>query len=319
MTAKAKAAAKQSAAADRATLDEHRAVARMRQAALQAASSDKGAARVELPPAFSLCADRFTPVATIAGNGHIDASKPFVISATNSPELTSMLLDSAIQQSLTQFAGKYKRKESTAASGKYFEVMAIGPAKKNLETFLGKVCGRVKEPVVKIQSIVPGFDKALWTCGYSANYTSINIAPNACAMIRVLAMGEINCILINLVDLVKALDGAFVKLSDIKEFVSSLGNAKYTEIVDSGCAFHHVKQQAEELLFVPAGWLLCETCSSATADGQAQQLIYGFRKSLFFNNGSDRDGYGQVESLMSNDGLDTSKMKKVQELFTASA
>eukprot|EP00959_Pyramimonas_sp_CCMP1952_P047896 1000027-Pyramimonas_sp.AAC.1 len=80
---------------------------------------------------------------------------------------------------------------------------------------------------------------------------------------------------------------------------------KYSE---TGMKIYRTTVKAGEILFVPAGWLIA---SKATTP-----LNYGVRKSVFFQNSSDKREYFKAKSLLASSGHDTSKMDQIYNLFS---
>ena len=57
-----------------------------------------------------------------------------------------------------------------------------------------------------------------------------------------------------------------------------------------------------------------EWASSAPGD---DPLVYGFRKSLFYDTAKECEGYKQTMQVMGNDGVDVAKMKLVASSFAS--
>lgn len=312
LSSQAKAQAKSRTASDNVRLAQHRADFRLRQAtaAIKAPSSCEGRAD---KPIFKLDAPNlFGPVAVVSGNGRVDHTMPFILKGE---VLANIVVDAAVQQAMTKFAGYYKRKDSCSQTGRFFELMAPSPAKKVIDEFLQDM--NKQQMGVKplaIQKIVGGFDRAVWQVGYMPTYWSVGLTPNSAAMQRMLVLGTLDVILVNtqeLMDAMSAVGVVFeVKASALKDYVMSLDKEMYVALATAGCTFLYVQQAHESLLHVPTGWLMVEW------QGGDDPLVYGWRKSLFYDSRSEFDGYSRTIQLMQGDGMDATKMNEVKAAFS---
>lgn len=222
----------------------------------------------------------------------------------------------SIQQLMATFGAKYKRKESVGKSGRHFEVVGSPiPRKAMCDFFQSVVLARISDKVLDINSEVPSFGATCWQVGYAPHYSSVALAPNACGMARVLAMGTLSVVMIDIARVVRAAEALgtkITKLSDLKEFARSLTIDGYKKVKDAGSPFVAFKQTEETMLYVPIGWLVCEY-------GNGDPLIYGFRKSMFLDTAVEQKAYGVCANLMSADGLDVEKMRSVAKLFSCAS
>ena len=66
--------------------------------------------------------------------------------------------------------------------------------------------------------------------------------------------------------------------------------------------------EKEEMIYIPAGWLLCERVVNGT-------LLYGARKSVFFRSDGTSQKYALARECLSKAGNDVSKMDMVEKLL----
>ena len=91
--------------------------------------------------------------------------------------------------------------------------------------------------------------------------------------------------------------------SDLPEQIKELAALK-----ESGCSFLLARQSADEVLFVPAGWLMC----SKTTSGP---LTYGCRKCWAIATESQHASYETLHGLFAHSGKNTSKMQEVLKIL----
>lgn len=222
----------------------------------------------------------------------------------------------AIQQMMTSFGAKYKKKEACVQNQRLFEVVTAPVPKKAMEDFFSAVClSRLGDKLLDINSEVPGFKDTVWQVGYAPTFSSTALAPNACGMCRVFAMGSLTVIMVDIGRVVRAAESLgrkLNKLSEVKDFVRGLTLAEYRKVKDAGCPFITVRQVEEMMLFVPTGWLLCEFASN-------DPLIYGFRKSFFLDTAVEHKAYELNAHLMEGDSLQVDKMRQVSKLFSCAS
>ena len=95
-------------------------------------------------------------------------------------------------------------------------------------------------------------------------------------------------------------------IEDLKALVETMTVEDAANLKPHGCSVHAFVQSEGEVIIIPAGWMVCEICSS--------NLVHGLRKSMFLDSESEKIHYTQaIDILGPNHGI--SKMKQILSLF----
>ena len=86
------------------------------------------------------------------------------------------------------------------------------------------------------------------------------------------------------------------------EAFENLNEEGLQKLKESACPVLTVTQAANEILYVPAGWIL----SATTVQGP---LAYGCRKCWVFQSESQHRSYEALHGLCAHSGMNTSKME----------
>ena len=99
-------------------------------------------------------------------------------------------------------------------------------------------------------------------------------------------------------------------MHDISIGAVILQTSSTDKLISLGVTFYKHTAQKEEIVHVPAGFLVMERGS-----GSQGPLICGVRKSMFFSTG--RDGYQATLELLKSSGTNVDKMDQILNTFPA--
>eukprot|EP00969_Alexandrium_andersonii_P061557 2713424-Alexandrium_andersonii.AAC.1 len=167
-----------------------------------------------------------------------------------------------------------------------------------------------------LSSVSEHWNKTSWVHGFSPEYVSIGVAPNSAAMFRLMVLGEMEVRAMPLTDLLEAFRKLGDKVGNMDDLIAKFSQmpvAKMTALVQSGGLKLWTRRvMKEELVFVPAGWLVCER----SVGGQS---IYALRKSYFFKSVTAASNYSAAMELLEAGGRGIDKMRQVSGMFANSS
>ena len=166
-----------------------------------------------------------------------------------------------------------------------------------------------------LSTISTHWNHTSWLTGYSPVYMSPGTCPNSGAMFRLMVLGEIEVHAFPATAVLEAFkkigDGA-KHFDDLKKKLISLEEAKYQSLITTGglTVWHH-KQEKDQLIYIPVGWVVIERVVS----GPKVPSVYAVRKSYFFDTPASQASYNAVVKSMQDAGREVKKMSEVSALF----
>ena len=163
---------------------------------------------------------------------------------------------------------------------------------------------------------VPGgqlFMEGLWLCGYlpHPDMAFVGLTPNAAAMLRVLALGEVDSIVIDIATLISVssdiVGPPFENMEYLSANVAQWDVEKLTEMYANGVKMYRLRQRKGELAFIPQGYLVVEQTAAP------HTMIYGMRKSFFVKNTAAKESYKQLIKIYVASGRNTDRMALLLE------
>ena len=207
---------------------------------------------------------------------------------------------------LNEFAGQYKRAQSFKDDGRSQAPIVPRQGREETQALYQQLMKNEFE--LDISGVQGGFDfmKSCWFFGYDAKLEGAWLAPNCAAMAKVLVLGEIHAIAFDLTDLVKVC-GENCNCDDLVKFVLSLTPESPHWASVTG---YRVTVQANDMLYLPQGWILCEQCASS-------MLVYGVRRSFLVNLESAKANYELAIALLQRSNRDPAKMQEVLKCYAS--
>ena len=123
--------------------------------------------------------------------------------------------------------------------------------------------------------------KNTWLYGYDSALQNTQVVPNGLAMLKLLSEGQVRWFFINTSTLIAAMRKIMSKEEVTPElcinFIESIGDeGMVQQLSDAGCSLFTALQHKDEVLFVPAGWHVCER----VIEVESASLVYGVRKTF---------------------------------------
>lgn len=170
---------------------------------------------------------------------------------------------------LSEFAGHYRQSGSFKTEGKAMSPVLRGQGKQETENLFATLFS--SQMVLDISKVAEGgaFMNNIWYWGYDAKLSLAHFPPNAAAMVRVVAAGELRIICFNATVVARVMRTRNMpcKLDAMVQFMLDL--KEDDEIVSEGFT---AVCKADDVIYVPTGFILCEKSMSGG-------LLYGCRKS----------------------------------------
>lgn len=217
-----------------------------------------------------------------------------------------------MQQVMTGFGGRYKKLQGYKEEGKVTNTMATKHGKEEVEAYFVKLLKHVKVGVLNLTSMSAAWNSTSWLWGYRPEYHTVAATPNGASLFKIVCLGEVCTWLLDISTLEAALkktDTQFNGLDEAIRLVSTVSQEKFNSLKKQGLrAFYH-KVLKEEVYYCPAGYLLIERASDSS-------LIYGLRKSMYFDYDGQKQQFSKTLDLMCASKHNISKMTIVQSLFT---
>ena len=150
--------------------------------------------------------------------------------------------------------------------------------------------------------------EGLWLCGYLPHpaMAFVGFTLNAAAMLRVLALGEVDSIVIDIATLISVssdiVGPPFENMEYLSANVAQWDVEKLTEMYANGVKMYRMKQRKGELTFIPQGYLVVELTLAP------HTLIYGMRKSFFVKSTAASQSYKQLIKIHGASGRKMDRM-----------
>lgn len=267
-------------------------------------------AEVSRPMVFNLAETLFDPWPTHKGDNLSSCNLDKPVALTNSKLLQSWVVDRNVQMSLASFGGKYKKQDSFKSTGKCNAVMTNKMGRAETEKLMGDVLATV--PVLDISEVSSTWNGTSWLFGVGTDFHVVAPTPNSAALLRVLWMGEMEVMawpVVQLKDVLSSMGKTVKSMDDLVKVVGALTEADVKSMKAKELIGVRTVMSKEVLYFVPAGWLIAERC-------RAGPLLYGVRKSVFVQSENDLAQYSACHQLLSEGGVDTTKMAAIKEIFS---
>ena len=281
-----------------------------RQTSVQA----KPAKTQDLPPIFQvLLGEKVKAMRSFETElGDVDLDLPFIL--TKSKAISDWIDDKVLQQVMDVFGKGYKKKAGFEEEQKFSQPLQSKQGKEPTEKMFSAVAAPFKKKLIDLSSVSSSWMSTSWLCGYSKQYSSVSLAPNSSSFLRVLWMGSMEVTAIEVESLVKALrskENPLTTIEDLMEQVKAIGPEKIRTI-DKEIKIIRGVIEAHSLLYVPCGRILVE---KSTED--STPLIYGSRKSSFYQSEGALTNYGQCKELLTGgQGSSTSaSLAKMESIF----
>ena len=309
-SAKVKAESKKRDLEDKEAMALQKQALKSRQTSVQA----KPAKTQDLPPMFQvLLGEKVKAMRSFETElGDVDLDLPFIL--TKSKAISDWIDDKVLQQVMDVFGKGYKKKAGFEEEQKFSQPLQSKQGKEPTEKMFSAVAAPFKKKLIDLSSVSSSWMSTSWLCGYSKQYSSVSLAPNSSSFLRVLWMGSMEVTAIEVESLVKALrskENPLTTIEDLMEQVKAIGPEKIRTIDKEIKIFRGVTE-AHSLLYVPCGWILVE---KSTED--STPLIYGSRKSSFYQSEGALTNYGQCKELLTGgQGSSTSaSLAKMESIF----
>ena len=157
-----------------------------------------------------------------------------------------------------------------------------------------------------------GFMSAMFSFGYAAHpdHVFVGSTPNCAAQVKVLAVGEVNVLMINLFSLIAASGnqvGPAMETLDYIETIAFWNADKVDAMIKAGVTMYSAVHKQGEMLVVPQGWLVAEMSCAGHKD------IYGIRKVFVSSKAKDVEMYEACIKLFEASAKDATRMKSILE------
>ena len=262
----------------------------------------------KVSPLFTatLSAEKIPAVCVLSNGGNIDWSKPWLQS--NPDSLKLCLADAQAQKALAAWGAQFTK----VCSAQGLPIVTHPMEKQAKENFHKFVMGQVPEgDQLDLKPVAGGeaFQSAAWLFGCSSNMKHLAALPNHACLFKVIACGQIRTLLVE-VDSLRAgiaeiqQKPELLGLSEALNYLRDADEAALGSLCDHKVVMRQVAQSKNDLLFVPAGWLMMEVAASSG------DLIFGLRKSVFMRRFSKE--YETAIALQGSTGTD--RMKQILEI-----
>ena len=245
------------------------------------------------------------------GKGSLNTTEPHMLTAGE--RVTEWLVEKTVGKKLASWGAGYKKKPTFDATGKSQERLERGQGLELTQAFFGQVLQELTlSATLDISSVSKQFSSSYWLFGLRSTFHSVATTPNSCAMIMVLAVGQLEHFFFEAVSTTKALQEMGLPKTNITEVASSLQGLKtdaFMDLLVKKAAVKWCLQSAEEMVYIPTGWLHAYRVAGGP-------VTHGVRKSFFLK--SDPKGeasYVLLKELQSQAGTDVSKMDQIEALF----
>ena len=261
-----------------------------------------------VPAIFQIDATKFAEVAireNIDQNMDAEAmDAPWVLRGSAAPAVSTWKSSSKIALKLSEFAANYKKSSTFKLDGRAQAPLAPKNGREETEALLSRM---IKEDCKLDISSVPGgtdFMATVWHWGADAKLSGAYLAPNCAAMLKLVAMGEIQVVLFELKNVIDVL-GSETNCDGLTEALLSL-----TETSPQWSSFRGVRTvlKADDVLYIPQGWVMCELFGAGI-------LNYGVRKSFLVKTPRAETNYKLAISLLQRSGREPSKMEAVAKCY----
>lgn len=199
--------------------------------------------------------------------------------------IKAMSENKIVQYTLCSYAGSYKRDATTTEDGRTQSPVIQGKAafddiwKAVLTCFppgLAREAKDLPSPLDKVTA-------ALWNFGYLPDMKVTAPTPNALAMVKILLNGHVDVLAIDAKALLPAMRVLLatdtVKFKDVVAKLETADEKTFDAMLSNGCAVFHGTLAPMSILYVPAGFIVCEKVMKGI-------LVHGVRRSFVIRSGN---------------------------------
>ena len=279
-----------------------------------------GAKAAQLPSLFTIDWHKvggITPAVRLSQMPRLQSeswNKPFIVTAA-CEELALMVGNAKLQKHLLTYSRDYKR-SLAKVKGKYHSGR---DQKRNNSEEVDEACKDVFGALLPQLDIAEveggaGFMSTSFFFGYAAHpdHVWVGINPNCAAQVKVLAVGEVSVLMIDLCTLMAASTtkvGPAFETLDYMDSIKDWTEEKVTAMVAGGVTMYVTTHKQGEMLVVPQGWLVAEMSCNGHRD------IYGIRKAYFSSKAKDVQEYESCIKLFEASAKDATRMKAILDVM----
>jgi len=270
-----------------------------------------------LPQFFSLAKNLFEKFPEVEGSGdglpaNFDTARPCVVLI---PRLLEEYLTKPImQQVLTSFGGRYKKLTGYKEEGKVSNTLVVKQGKEETEAFFAKLCKPLATQPMSLAKISAAWNTTSWLWGYKpVEFATAACTPSGAAMFKVAVLGDVDTFIVPCVLLSAAMKTCGIECRGIDQMCKTMKEmdlVTFKKLSEAGLKIFYRCISKETCFFVPSGCIVMEAAGDSS-------LIYGIRKSLFFNTDASRASLSLHLDLVKQAGHDAGKTAQVLELFSA--
>ena len=220
----------------------------------------------------------------------------------NSQAVKKFMLDKAFSKVMTQFGSTYKKAPTFKVEKKYHAILPPKNGGSSCHSFFMEMLGDMAPRVIDIDHAA--WMNACWCSAFDTSFVQNAFPPNSAAMMRVLFVGEMDVYMTAVEPFEKACHEVAIPVPDkqsLHDAFENLDDATVKKLNAKGAKIFKVSQKAEQLLYVPVGWLVSERAVKGP-------LIYGIRKSVFVASPAGKASYSKAKIFLESSGVDVSKM-----------
>ena len=140
----------------------------------------------------------------------------------------------------------------------------------------------------------------------------LGFTPNNSATVKLLALGRVKIVLIQLTTLLVVACGKIgpaVESLDAIDLLRDWDSTKMASMAEAGVRIEHIQQGPGDLLFVPQGWLTAE------ASCENEKLIYGMRKSFMISIQLASKEYAAAIPMYKAAGRDVTRLEQILKVL----
>jgi hypothetical protein len=223
------------------------------------------------------------------------------------------ITDHTMQQVFTGFGGRYQKMDTFKAENKSTVTFSTKQGKEPTEDFFSKLFDAMKKQPMNIAPVSVHFNSTSWLFGYGQSWNCSALSPNSAAVFRFLAMGAVETWAINpttFIEACKQLNNKVCDLEAFKNTVTGLTTDVVKQLMSKGAEIYYHKLEHEQLIYIPCGWFVVERATDC-------MVMYGARKSVFFDTVSAKLSYQSAKLLLDGSGQSTGKMDALLNIFTS--
>jgi hypothetical protein len=259
---------------------------------------------VPLPTVYAAIVDsKPTPIARITPDDLTPASfeTPFIL--TTGDAIKAWAGNPVAQGVMAKWPGTYKKEASYIERKQYSGLLYPKGGGSDAEDMFNSILTPLNGSILDMKDISKNWGSTCWTFAYGVGFHSEGVAPTCAGMLRYLQMGEMQVHAFDPLSVTSSFDA-----SSLEGLKNSLLPATVDSLQASGVQIHSSRFGKNEMLYIPAAWVILETCTKGP-------LCFGVRKSVFVDNARGKCSYGKILAMMQKDKRDVSKMEIILKKF----